>query len=98
MMSVSTLLKKKKRPSCFSITSALRIVRYAMWDSHVWRYKGDIRVLLVKAVLDEYQRLSSKASRDWPRQKQKSPPLPPKIRLATEDEIICVERTYSIAS
>ena len=69
-----------------------------MRDYHVWRYKGDIRVLLVKAVLDEYQRSSSKESRDWPRKKQESPPLPPKIRPATEDEITCAERIYGIAS
>ena len=98
MMSVSALVKKKQPPSCFSVTSALRIVRYAMRDYHVWRYNGDIRVLLVKAVLDEYQRSSSKESRDWPRKKQESPPLPPKIRPATEDEITCAERLYGIAS
>ena len=98
MMSVSALLKKKKPPSCFSVTSALRIVRYSMRDYRVWRYKGDIRVLLVEAVLDQYQRSSSKESRDWPRKKQESPPLPPKIRPATEDEITCAERIYGIAS
>ena len=98
MMSVSALLKKKKSPSCFSVTTALRLVRYAMRDHHVWRYKGDIRVLLADAVLDQYQRSSSKQSRDWPRKKHESPPLPPKIRPATEDEITCVKRTYGVAS
>ena len=98
MMSVSALLKKKKAPSRFSVTSALRIVRYAMRDYRAWRYNGDIRVLLADAVLDQYQRSSSKESRDWPRKKQESPPLPPKIRPATEAEITCVERSYGIAS
>ena len=98
MMSVSALIEKKKPPSCFSVTSALRIVRYSMRDYRVWRYKGDIRVLLVEAVLDQYQRSSNKESRDWPRKKQESPPLPPKIRPATETEITCAERIYGIAS
>jgi hypothetical protein len=98
MMSVSALLKKKKSPSCLSITSALRIVRYSMRDYQAWRSKGDIRVLLTTAVLDQYQRSGSKQSRDWPRQKQESPPLPPKIRPATEHEITCAKRIYGIAS
>lgn len=46
----------------------------------------DFQKLLRSAVIDNYVR-KNKASRNYPRKKQESPPGPPTIRLATKQEI-----------
>ena len=98
MMSVSVQCEKQKATSCLCVAGALRIVRGAMRQSRLWRRCGDIRVLLAVVAPDSYRRSSSKESRDWPRKKQESPPSPPKIRPATDEEIACVKRSYHVAS
>jgi len=68
-----------------------------MRTTRCWRYRGDIRVLLVKAVKDNYNRQSSKKARDWAHKKKESPPGAPEIRPATLDEIACAKRSYKVA-
>lgn len=50
------------------------------------RKHGKLCDLLLNAVIDQYDR-GSKTSREYPRKKQERPPGPPKIRLATQQEI-----------
>ena len=47
--------------------------------------------LLLKAVIDDYER-GSKASRDYPRKKQEAPPGPPKVFRATKKQILLAKQ------
>jgi hypothetical protein len=91
LMGVDALANKKRDPSRLSVAAALREVRLAMRTNHVWRFRGDLRVLLGQAVKDTYQRQSSKKARDWPHKKKESPPGAPKIRPAKPDETVAPE-------
>ena len=97
LMGVDALVNHKRAPSSLSAAEALGKVRFAMRTNRRWRYRGDIRVLLVKAVKDTYNRQSSKQARDWSYKKKESPLDAPKIRPATLDEIACAKRSYKVA-
>jgi len=97
LMSVDALVSKKHDPLSLSVADALREVRFAMRTHRCWRFRGDIRVLLCKAVKDNYKRQSSKKARDWPHKKKESPPGIPKIRPAKPNEITCAKRIYKVA-
>lgn len=97
LMSVDALAGKGHAALRLSVAGALRKVRFAMRTNRCWRFRGDIRVLLVNAVKDKYKRQSSKKARDWPHKKKESPPGAPKIRPANPDEIACAKRSYKVA-
>jgi hypothetical protein len=97
LMGVDALVSHQRDPSSLSVAAALRKVRFAMRTSRCWRYRGDLRVLLVKAVKDNYNRQGSKTARDWAHKKKESPPGAPKIRPATSEEIACAKRIYKVA-
>lgn len=97
LMSVDALVSHQRDPSRLSVAEALGKVRFAMRTPKRWRYRGDIRVLLVKAVKDTYNRQSAKEARDWAHKKKESPPGAPKIRPATPEEIACAKRSYKVA-
>lgn len=96
-MGVDALVQEKRPPQALSIAGALRTVRCSMRSKACWRFHGDIRVLLCKAVKDNYQRHSQKKSRDWPYKNTEKPPGAPKIRRAKPNEIACAKRIYNVA-
>jgi len=97
LMSVQALVQKGRDPLALSVAEALRTVRDAMRTSRLWRRRGDLRVLLSKAVKDSYLRPRPKSARDWPHKKHDPPPAAPQIRKATSAEIHAAKRTYHAA-
>jgi len=68
-----------------------------MQSRSCWRHKGDLRMLLAKAVKDRYSRMHPKTARDWPHKKNDPPCGIPKIRTATAKEIHYAQRFYDAA-
>jgi len=97
LMGVDALRTQRREPLKLSAAESLRVVRWAMVTDRRWRFAGDLRCLLAKAVKDSYPRCRSKNARDWPHKKNPSPPGVPKIRPANPNEIHCAERIYSVA-
>lgn len=97
LMGVEALSSRHIEPTRLSVASALRTVRRGMRTHQTWRYRGDIRILLGKAVKDSYHRRSSKTARDWPHKKNDPPPGTPKIREAKPNEIACAKKVYNAA-
>src|SRR5262249_17136945 len=74
-------------PRRLSIARLLRAFRRMMRDYlHSTERGGRLRERLRHALIDPYHR-QHKASRDYPRKKQESPPGPPHLRRATSLEI-----------
>lgn len=97
LMGVSALHRSRTDPLHLSVSASLRTIRNAMRCRGVWRYRDDLRVLLRKALKDDYRRRGSKSARDWPHKKNDPPPKPPKIRPATEDEKRLAATLYEAA-
>jgi len=97
LMSVEGMIAAGTDPLGLSVAGALRIVRTAMQNRMSWRYKGDLRCLPAGAVKDGYRRNHPKRARHWPHKKNDPPCGIPKIRMATANEIHCVQRTYNVA-
>ena len=97
LMSVETLVTDGHDPLQLSVALALRVVRLSMRTPRTWRRRGDLRVLLAKAVKDSYRRRGSKKARDWPHKKRESPPGIPKIRKATRNERSRAQRICNAA-
>ena len=97
LMGVDALASKGDAASCLSVATTLRTVRKSMRTNRRWRFRGDIRILLVNAVKDKYKRRGSKKARDWPHKKKESPSGSPKIRPAKPNEIACAKRSYKAA-
>lgn len=97
LMGVDALASKGDAASCLSVARTLRTVRESMRTNRRWRFRGDIRILLVNAVKDKYKRRGSKKARDWAHKKKESPAGSPKIRPATPNEIACATRSYKVA-
>lgn len=99
LMTVEGIVERGCDPLSMSVAQALRVVRQAMHtqDSHRWRYRDDLRVLLAQVRKDEYLRSSSKKARDWPHKKREKPPGLPEIRTARPDESRLAERICAAA-
>jgi len=98
LMTVEAIVQRGRDPLSMSVAAALRIIRRAMREpQRRWRHRGDLRFLLGEARKDEYVRTSSKKARHWPHKKNESPPGVPKIRPATWNESLRVQRTYAAA-
>ena len=97
LMGIDALASKGRAALSLSVAGALRKIRFAMRTNRRWRFRGDIRKLLVNAVKDNYKRRGSKKARDWPDKKKESPPGAPKIRPANPHEIACAEMIYNAA-
>lgn len=63
-----------------SLAQALRAIRWAMEALRHGESCTQLLRRLREAVLDEYERHSSKRARDWPHKKNEGPPGPPKLR------------------
>lgn len=94
LMSVDLMTGACRNPRALSTAEALRTIREAMTETKRWRRKGDLRVLLKKAVKDGYVRTGSKKAHDWPHKKNDPPAGSPKIRPATKKEIDRAKRSY----
>ena len=94
LMSVEPLVAEGHDPLQLSVATALRVVRHSMRTPRPWRCRGDLRMLLGKALKDGYCRRGSKKARDWPHKKRESPPGVPKIRKATNAESTRAQRIY----
>ena len=87
LMSVSQIIESGQCPHCWSVASALRVVRRGMcWGNGRCR-RGRLQAELRAAVKDKYQRHGSKKARHWPHKKTEKPPGAPKIRVANELEV-----------
>lgn len=97
LMSVEGMIAAGIDPLKLSVAAALRTVRTAMESNCRWRRKGDLRMLLAKALKDQYRRKHPKSARNWPHKKNDPPCGIPKIRTATIKEIHCAQRFYDAA-
>jgi len=81
-------------PQRLGVAKMLRAYRHLLRDYKNRPEPGEsLRDLLARAVIDSYQRVS-KTSRDYPRQKQESPPGAPEIRPANRREIQTAQRLH----
>jgi len=94
LMSIDPMTAEDRDPKALSAAEALRTIREAMTETKRWRYRGDLRVVLKKAVKDSYVRTGSKKARNWPHKKNDKPPGVPKIRIATPEEKDKAKRSY----
>lgn len=97
LMGLDALAAEQRAPDQFSVAEALRTVRHALRTPTRWRWRGDLRTPLVRAVKDNYRRRRGKKARDWPHKKTESPPGVPKIRPAKPNEIARAKRSYKVA-
>lgn len=97
LMSVEGMIAAGTDPLKLSVAAALRTIRTAMQSRSCWRHKGDLGILLAKAMKDRYRRMHPKTARNWPRKKNDPPCGIPKIRMATAKEIHCAQRFYDAA-
>jgi hypothetical protein len=74
-------------PRRFSGAQARRMIREFLQDLQQGTSGKCLPTRLRLARTDDYRRKGPKTTRTWPRKKNDQPPLPPKIRLATEAEI-----------
>ena len=75
-----------------SVAGVLRAYRRPMREYRSRPDPGEsLTELLLKAVIDDYER-GSKASRDYPRKKQEAPPGPPKVFRATKKQILLAKQ------
>ena len=75
-----------------SLAQALRAIRWAMEALRHGESCTQLLRRLGEAVLDEYERHSSKRARDWPHKKNERPPGPPRLRRVSRTEIARIER------
>jgi len=88
LVSIEPILARGKDPLCWSVATALRIIRLAMRDRkprHAAR--GGLTACLARAVKDEYVRRGPKAARNWPHKKNDPPAGIPKLRKANRTEL-----------
>ncbi len=78
----------RRRQRKWSVAKARRAVRRAMGTLPGRRPAGGLRAALRQARGDSYTRSRSKQSRNYPRKKKHKLPGPPKLRMATDQEIL----------
>ena len=77
-----------------SVSAALKIIRALMEALRCCRPTAPLWARLRGAVLDEYERHSSKKARDWPYKKREPVPRPPQLRRPRRAEKICIHRVW----
>lgn len=75
-----------------SLAQALRALRWAMEALRHGESCTQLLRRLREAVMDEYERHSSKRARDWPHKKNDRPPGPPKLRRLSRAENARIKR------
>ena len=93
LMGQCELLRSGERPSQLSAASAIRAVQSTLRDYRVRPESSDetLSSLLAHALLDGYQRSSSKTSRDYPTKKKRERTAAPKITRAEKRQIIAAK-------
>ena len=94
LMSVHQVLVGGGDPLALSVATALRHVRMAI--RHGPR-SPKARLLLRRlraALKDSYVRRTSKKARDWPHKKKDKPPRPPRIKIATQEQLSQAKAVY----
>ena len=83
------LVRAGEDPRRLSPVGAIKAVQSTMRDYRVRPESPDetLYSMLAHALRDDYQRTSSKTSRDYPRKKQRERIAAPKIILATKQQI-----------
>ena len=84
LVSVKAIDSRGKDPLCWSLASALRVVRRAMQRPPAYR---TLVRHLADAIKDTYARHRSKKARNWAHKKNDPPPGEPKLRIANEKEV-----------
>lgn len=88
LMSVSQIIERGQDPHQWSVAKSRNVVRRALRGAKPRRrQRPNLRRDLGLALKDNYQRHSSKASRNYPRKKREKPPGPPRIQPATPLQI-----------
>lgn len=84
-------IPSSKSPRKWSVAKSRDAVRRAMRGVKPGKKKTetprDLATVLSQAIHDNYVRTKPKASRNYPRKRQRKPPGKPKIKLATESQI-----------
>ncbi|MGH8711390.1 MAG: IS4 family transposase [Burkholderiales bacterium] len=75
-----------------SLAQALRAIRWAIEALRHGASCASLLRRLREAVVDEYERRSSKRARDWPHKKNERPPDPPRLRRLSRTENARIER------
>jgi len=87
LMTVSRLLDEGIDPLAMSVAGARDAVRQVLRASRPRRGPRSLKGMLCAAIKDGYGRHTSKAARNYPRQKREKSPEPPRIQAATKAEI-----------
>lgn len=89
LITAQELIAAGKAPASWSAAkarhAARKLLRHAVTDGSC-RTDETFRRQLRQATRDDYRRTGPKQIRHWPRKKQESPPGPPKIHPATEEQ------------
>lgn len=86
-----TALVQGARVARLSLAGVLRVIRWAIEALRHAESCRRLQVLLRDAVIDDYQRQSSKDARDYPRKKNEPSPGPPKMRRLAIAELTRIE-------
>ena len=87
LMTVSRLRSAGLDPRAVSVAKARDAVRSALRDKRPRRGPRDLETAWRASTKDGYQRMGSKAARNYPRKKREKPPGPPRIQSATAAEV-----------
>ena len=92
------LLRAGETPSRLSAAGAIKAVQATMRDDRVRPESPQetLYAMLANALLDGYDRISSKTSRDYPRKKQRERTAAPKIIQATKTQIAITTEVKTI--
>jgi len=83
------------RAGRFSVASGLHVIRRLMEFLRHGRATAVLLKMLQLALLDDYERRSSKRARDWPHKKREQPPRPPKMRGLNRHEITRIHKALA---
>ena len=88
VLSVERIIAADRDPMAWSVAASRDLLRRVLRGiSSDRRPRVRLGVRLAQAVKDGYMRTRPKKARDWPHKKREHPPGPPKIRLATAEEV-----------
>lgn len=96
MVMLQQMQSVDRKAQDWSLAGGLRVIRRALTQDRqqrraMRRFAEDLRC----ALKDQYVRVSSKTSRDYPRKKNEPPAGAPKVRTATKSEVKLAQRLRS---
>lgn len=96
LAAVKEQIEAGESPHRISVAGALRVLRQAMQEPNRVCARGTLSRQLRLAVKDEYKRSRPKKARHWPHKKKERLPGAPKIRMATELEVLQAQELRSL--